>query len=256
MAQSRDPDRRFRHGVPRSASRRSDEPLARRAARVPRGAAVRRAARRDCCATSSCRRIFAINVVVVDDAGAELASGRDLAALRAQLGEAAQLSFAAADPAFERKGLRQWDFGDLPPTLTFTRRGARITGYPGARRRRRLGVARAARHRGRRRSSRRDAASFASSTSRCKRRARSSTRRAADRVRRCGAEAQGRDPHRSTAGGRAGRGAQCARSSPTIRCRDRGGVRRAGQAGADAAAGRDGRARSGWSARSPTATRR
>jgi len=71
-----------------------------------------------------------VNVVVVDDAGAELASGRDLAALRAQLGEAAQLSFAAADPAFERKGLRQWDFGDLPPSLTFTRRGARVTGYP------------------------------------------------------------------------------------------------------------------------------
>ena len=73
---------------------------------------------------------LAINVSVVDDAGMELAAGRDLAALRAQLGEAAQLSFASADPAFERKGLRQWDFGDLPPTLTFTRGGARITGYP------------------------------------------------------------------------------------------------------------------------------
>ena len=34
----------------------------------------------------------------------ELAAGRDLAALRAQLGEAAQLSFAAAGPAFERQG--------------------------------------------------------------------------------------------------------------------------------------------------------
>ena len=71
-----------------------------------------------------------MNVAVVDDAGKELASGRDLAALRTKLGEAAQLSFASAGPAFERKGLRQWDFGDLPPTLTFTRRGARITGYP------------------------------------------------------------------------------------------------------------------------------
>jgi ATP-dependent helicase HrpA len=73
---------------------------------------------------------LAMNVSVVDDAGSELASGRDLVALRAKLGEAAQLSFASADPAFERKGLRQWDFGDLPSTLTFTRRGARITGYP------------------------------------------------------------------------------------------------------------------------------
>ncbi len=39
-----------------------------------------------------------MNVAVVDDAGAELAAGRDLAALRAQLGDAAQLSFAAVDP--------------------------------------------------------------------------------------------------------------------------------------------------------------
>jgi ATP-dependent helicase HrpA len=73
---------------------------------------------------------LSMNVVVVDDAGAELASGRDLAALREKLGDAAQLSFASADPAFERKGLKQWDFGDLPATLTFTRHGMRMTGYP------------------------------------------------------------------------------------------------------------------------------
>ena len=82
------------------------------------------------CATIELPPHLLVNVVVVDESGPELASGRTLAALRAQLGEAAQLSFASADPAFERKGLRQWDFGDLPPTLTFTRHGARITGYP------------------------------------------------------------------------------------------------------------------------------
>ena len=71
-----------------------------------------------------------MNVTVVDDAGQELASGRDLPALRAKLGDAAQLSFAAVDPAFERKGLQQWDFGDLPESLTFTRDGAPLTGYP------------------------------------------------------------------------------------------------------------------------------
>ena len=70
------------------------------------------------------------NVRVVDAAGNELASGRDLKALRAQLGEAAQLSFAAAGPAFEKKGVRAWDFGDLPPTLVIVRGGARLTGYP------------------------------------------------------------------------------------------------------------------------------
>jgi ATP-dependent helicase HrpA len=67
---------------------------------------------------------------VVDAAGHELATGRDLAALRAQLGEAAQLDFAAAQPALERKGIRTWDFGDLPESLSIERDGRRLTGYP------------------------------------------------------------------------------------------------------------------------------
>jgi ATP-dependent helicase HrpA len=46
------------------------------------------------------------------------------------LREAAQLSFAAEGPAFERKGLRQWDFGELPRTLTINAGGQRVTGYP------------------------------------------------------------------------------------------------------------------------------
>ncbi len=71
-----------------------------------------------------------VHVTVVDPAGRELASGQDLAALRRQLGEAAKLSFAAADPAFERKGLRQWSFGDLPEVLDIARDGRRVTGYP------------------------------------------------------------------------------------------------------------------------------
>ncbi|MEP7181037.1 MAG: ATP-dependent RNA helicase HrpA [Betaproteobacteria bacterium] len=73
---------------------------------------------------------LAVNVVVVDAAGHELASGRDLAALRAQLGEAAQLSFAAAGPSIDRRGLTRWDCGDLPESLTSVRDGRRITGYP------------------------------------------------------------------------------------------------------------------------------
>ncbi|HSV19725.1 MAG TPA: ATP-dependent RNA helicase HrpA [Casimicrobiaceae bacterium] len=71
-----------------------------------------------------------MNVRVVDAADEELAEGRDLAALRAELGEAAQLSFAAAGPAFERTGLRAWDFGALPQTLTVERNGHKLTGYP------------------------------------------------------------------------------------------------------------------------------
>ena len=71
-----------------------------------------------------------VNVRVVDAAGGELATGRDLPALRAQLGEAAQLSFAAAGLEIEKRGLRKWDFGDLPETLAVTRGTQRLTGYP------------------------------------------------------------------------------------------------------------------------------
>ena len=71
-----------------------------------------------------------IEIRVVDASGSELAAGRDLAILRAQLGEAAQLSFASAGPAVERRGMKTWDFGDLPETLTTAKRGHRFTGYP------------------------------------------------------------------------------------------------------------------------------
>ena len=71
-----------------------------------------------------------INVRVVDAAGDELAMDRDLAALQQRLREAAQLSFAGEEPAFERKGLRTWSFGELPETLTMHRGSERITGYP------------------------------------------------------------------------------------------------------------------------------
>ncbi|MGH8851371.1 MAG: ATP-dependent RNA helicase HrpA [Casimicrobiaceae bacterium] len=71
-----------------------------------------------------------INVRVVDAAGHELAQDRDLGKLKSQLGEAAQLSFAAAGPEFERRGIRSWDFGDLPETLTIERGGRRLSGFP------------------------------------------------------------------------------------------------------------------------------
>ena len=71
-----------------------------------------------------------VNVTVVDEAGKELAAGRDLAELRAKLGDAAQLSFAAVDPAFERRNLTHWDFGDLPESLAIARGGRKLTGYP------------------------------------------------------------------------------------------------------------------------------
>ncbi len=71
-----------------------------------------------------------MNFRIVDDAGRELAGGRDLAALQEQLGQAALLTFGKAEPGIERDNLRIWDFGDLPQEISFTRAGRRLTGYP------------------------------------------------------------------------------------------------------------------------------
>lgn len=75
-----------------------------------------------------------MNFSVVDDAGRELAMGRDWQALKKQLGSAAQLTFrnSSADNVkqLEKTGLKQWDFGDLPATLSFERDGLQVTGYP------------------------------------------------------------------------------------------------------------------------------
>jgi len=71
-----------------------------------------------------------MNILVVDEAGRELAGGRDLAALKTQLGQAASLTFSAEDSGIEKSAIRAWDFGDLPAEISFTRGGRRLTGYP------------------------------------------------------------------------------------------------------------------------------
>jgi ATP-dependent helicase HrpA len=71
-----------------------------------------------------------MNYRIVDEAGRELAVGRDLLELKAKLGQAAQLTFGVAGPDIERAGVRAWDFGDLPEEITFERKGRRLTGYP------------------------------------------------------------------------------------------------------------------------------
>ena len=75
-----------------------------------------------------------MNFSVVDDAGRELAMGRDWIALKKQLGSAAQLTFRNTSPdsvkQLEKADLKQWDFGDLPQTLSFERDGLQVTGYP------------------------------------------------------------------------------------------------------------------------------
>ena len=71
-----------------------------------------------------------MNFRVVDEKNRELGSGRDWHALKAQLGQAAQLTFRNTSPGIEKTGLKQWDFGDLPATLSFSREGRQLTGYP------------------------------------------------------------------------------------------------------------------------------
>ena len=71
-----------------------------------------------------------MNFSVLDDSDRELAMGRDWNALKKQLGSAAQLTFRNTSPDIEKTGLKQWDFGDLPQTLSFERDGLKVTGYP------------------------------------------------------------------------------------------------------------------------------
>jgi ATP-dependent helicase HrpA len=71
-----------------------------------------------------------MNFRVVDDAGRELAMGRDWQQLKDKLGQAAQLTFRNVSPDIEKTGLKQWDFGDLPKKLDFNRNGRQMTGYP------------------------------------------------------------------------------------------------------------------------------
>lgn len=72
-----------------------------------------------------------MNFSVVDEKGRELGMGRDWNLLKKQLGSAAQLTFRSGSPGIEKEGIKQWDFGDLPETLTFSKEGRQLTGYPG-----------------------------------------------------------------------------------------------------------------------------
>jgi len=72
-----------------------------------------------------------MNFRVIDEAGHELASGRDLAELKQKLGQAAQMTFAQSTAGeHEREGLTQWNFGDLPEKIAFSRGKQQLTGYP------------------------------------------------------------------------------------------------------------------------------
>ncbi len=72
-----------------------------------------------------------MNFRVVGDDGNEIAMGRDLVRLRSELGVKALRSFSeTAASGFERKGLRRWDFDDLPEMVEVDRGGGKVFGYP------------------------------------------------------------------------------------------------------------------------------
>jgi ATP-dependent helicase HrpA len=72
-----------------------------------------------------------MNFRVVDEEDSEIAGGRDLPALRNQLGVKARRTFSeTASTAFERKGLTGWDFDDLPEQIEVSRGAGKLIGYP------------------------------------------------------------------------------------------------------------------------------
>lgn len=71
-----------------------------------------------------------ITFAVEDGSGRVLGSGKDLPVLQAELAGQVQRRMSRAGAAVERKGLREWDFGDLPLTFESTSGGRTVQGYP------------------------------------------------------------------------------------------------------------------------------
>jgi ATP-dependent helicase HrpA len=71
-----------------------------------------------------------ITFAVEDGTGRVLASGKQLTALQDELAGQVQRRMSRAGAAVERKGLRRWDFGDLPRTFESTSGGQTVQGYP------------------------------------------------------------------------------------------------------------------------------
>ena len=67
---------------------------------------------------------------VLDDDGAVVAEGKDLATIQARLKPRAKEVIAESVPGLERHGITDWDFGDLPVREQEQRRGYTVTAYP------------------------------------------------------------------------------------------------------------------------------
>jgi ATP-dependent helicase HrpA len=79
---------------------------------------------------------LSMNFKVIDEHGRQLAMGRNLAALRAELGQEAQRTFqtlAVADKKVAEglhESITDWDFGPLPELLEIRRGGQVLVGHP------------------------------------------------------------------------------------------------------------------------------
>ncbi|MBM79322.1 MAG: ATP-dependent RNA helicase HrpA [Planctomycetaceae bacterium] len=72
-----------------------------------------------------------MNVRVVDGDGKTLANGRNVQALRGELGTKAAAAVAdAAEEEWNQEGLTDWTFGDLPNRITLNRGGVAIEAFP------------------------------------------------------------------------------------------------------------------------------
>lgn len=72
-----------------------------------------------------------MNVRVVDERGRLVMQGRDLAHLTGTLQQQARRALALQRHAWNRDGLRSWNFPDLPVRVEFQNAGVRLQGYPG-----------------------------------------------------------------------------------------------------------------------------
>jgi len=71
-----------------------------------------------------------MNIEVVDTGARVLRCGRDLLELRRTLGAGNALPAPDASDAWQRSGVRRWDFGPIPPALTIASGGIRLRMYP------------------------------------------------------------------------------------------------------------------------------
>ena len=72
-----------------------------------------------------------MNFRVIDEQGGVVAEGRDLLALRKQLGMAAAANLSSLpDRSYQKDNLTRWDFGDLPAHVEVHHAAGTVLGYP------------------------------------------------------------------------------------------------------------------------------